>query len=111
VLPEGCVIADAGVLRGRRFGNLVVLGGRTPAPLPELTRRAAGDWFPARVEPDLERFSGGAAPVHDDEAVASPAPPEGLFSSRSSRGRTEGIGRRFNETRPQVPTFRNPSKE
>jgi spermidine synthase len=82
VLPQGCLVADAAVLRGRRFGNVVVLAGRTPPPLTELTRRAAGDWFPGRVEADLERFAGGSAPVHDNVAVASPAPPEGLFSSR-----------------------------
>ncbi|WP_328462106.1 fused MFS/spermidine synthase [Actinoplanes sp. NBC_00393] len=81
-LPDACLIADAGVLRGRRFGNLVVLAGRTPPPIAELTRRAAGDWFPGRVETDLERFTGGAAPVPDATAVASPAPPEGLFSNR-----------------------------
>src|SRR3954470_20992048 len=45
-LPQACVVADAAVLRGRRFGNLVVLAGRTPQPVVELSRRAAGDWFP-----------------------------------------------------------------
>ncbi|MBB2946164.1 hypothetical protein FB565_005922 [Actinoplanes lutulentus] len=81
-LPEACLIADAGVLRGRRFGNLVVLAGRTPPPLAELTRRAAGDWFPGRVETDLDRFTGGVAPVPDASAVPSPPPPEGLFGNR-----------------------------
>ena len=59
VLPQACLVADAAVLRGRRFGNLVVLAGRTPPPVAELTRRAAGDWFPGRVEVDLDRFTGG----------------------------------------------------
>ncbi|MEV0897750.1 fused MFS/spermidine synthase [Actinoplanes sp. NPDC049802] len=81
-LPEACLVADAGVLRGRRFGNLVVIAGRTPPPVAELARRAAGDWFPGRVETDLERFAGGAAPVPDSAAVASPLPPEGLFGNR-----------------------------
>ena len=81
-LPEAALIADAGVLRGRRFGNLVVIAGRTALPIAELTRRAAGDWFPGRVETDLVRFTGGAAPVSDTDAVASPLPPEGLFSNR-----------------------------
>ena len=81
LLPEGCLVADAAVLRRRRFGNVVVLAGRTPPPVAELSRRAAGDWFPGRVEADLERFAGGTAPVYDAKAVASPAPPEGLFSS------------------------------
>jgi spermidine synthase len=82
-LPEACLVADAAVLRGRRFGNLVVLAGRTPPPSAELGRRAAGDWFPGRVETDLGRFAGGAAPVTDSDAVASPAPPAGLFGNRA----------------------------
>jgi hypothetical protein len=81
-LPQACLVADAAVLRGRRFGNLVVLAGRTPPPVAELTRRAAGDWFPGRVETDLDRFTGGSAPVTDADAVPSPAPPDKLFSSR-----------------------------
>ncbi len=81
-LPQACLIADAGVLRGRRFGNLVLLAGRTTPPLAELTRRAAGDWFPGRVEEDLDRFTAGATPVPDTSAVPSPLPPEGLFGNR-----------------------------
>jgi spermidine synthase len=81
-LPEACLVADAAVLRGRRFGNLVVVAGRTPPPVAELTRRAAGDWFPGRVETDLVRFAGGVAPVTDSVAVASPTPPAGLFGNR-----------------------------
>jgi spermidine synthase len=79
-LPEACLVADAAVLRGRRFGNLVVLAGRTALPIAELTRRTAGDWFPGRVEIDLDRFTGGAAPVTDAEAISSPEPPKNLFS-------------------------------
>jgi spermidine synthase len=81
-LPSACLVADTAVLRGRRFGNLVVLAGRTPPPVAELVRRAAGDWFPGRVETDLDRFTSGVAPVTDNVAVASPAPPDGLFSNR-----------------------------
>ncbi len=80
-LPEACLVADAAVLRGRRFGNLVVFAGRTALPIAELTRRAAGDWFPGRVEVDLDRFTGGAVPVTDADAVPSPEPPKGLFSA------------------------------
>jgi spermidine synthase len=81
-LPEACLVADAAVLRGRRFGNLVVLAGRTAPPVAELSRRAAGDWFPGRVETDLERFAGGVAPVPDATAVPSPVPPASLFDNR-----------------------------
>ncbi|NMO50560.1 fused MFS/spermidine synthase [Actinoplanes sp. TBRC 11911] len=81
-LPSACLVADSSVLRGRRFGNLVVLAGRTPPPVDGLVRRAAGDWFPGRVETDLDRFTSGFAPVTDTVAVASPPPPEGLFGNR-----------------------------
>ncbi|AGL20753.1 hypothetical protein L083_7243 [Actinoplanes sp. N902-109] len=83
VLPQAALVADAAVLRGRRFGNLVVLAGRTPPPVDKLARRAAGDWFPGRVEIDLDRFSAGRPPATDVDAVASPTPPESLFSSRT----------------------------
>lgn len=82
MLPEACLIADSVVLRGRRFGNLVVVAGRTPPPVEAIARRSAGDWFPGRVETDLDRFSGGVSPMTDVDAIGSPAPPEGLFSSR-----------------------------
>jgi hypothetical protein len=38
--------------------------------------------MPARVvyDQELDRFTGTALPVHDAEAVASPEPPEGVFS-------------------------------
>ncbi len=82
-LPSACLVADSSVLRGRRYGNLVVLAGRTPPPIAGLTRRAAGDWFPGRVEIDLDRFAGGVAAVTDSAAVASPPPPTGLFGNRA----------------------------
>jgi spermidine synthase len=81
-MPQACLVADSTVLRGRRFGNLVVIAGRVPPPVEALARRAAGDWFPGRVETDLDRFSAGAVALTDADAVDSPAPPEGLFSAR-----------------------------
>ncbi|MFC0508751.1 spermidine synthase [Micromonospora costi] len=83
VLPHAAVVGDAAVLRGRRYGNLVLLAGRTQPPVPELTRRAAGDWFPGRVvaDADLDRFAGGAAVVRDADATDSTPPPPGLFST------------------------------
>lgn len=83
VLPEACLIADAGVLRGRRYANLVLVAGRTPPPVAGLARRAAGDWFPSRVVagPDLDRFVAGAAPVTDATARPSPPPPPDSFGT------------------------------
>ncbi|MEU1052215.1 fused MFS/spermidine synthase [Streptomyces sp. NPDC005876] len=75
------LIADPAVLRGRRFGNAVLVASDAPLPLAELTRRAASDPHPARVEHGraLTDFTGGAVPVTDAAAVASPAPPDSVF--------------------------------
>ncbi|MEV6690871.1 fused MFS/spermidine synthase [Micromonospora sp. NPDC051196] len=84
VLPRACLVTDAAVLRGRRYGNLVLVAGRQEPPVAELTRRAAGDWFPGRVlaGTDLDRFVGGAPVVHDEQATDSTPPPSGIFSVR-----------------------------
>ncbi|MET7963765.1 fused MFS/spermidine synthase [Micromonospora zamorensis] len=84
VLPQACLVGDAAVLRGRRYGNLVLVAGRVTPPVPELTRRAAGDWFPGRVVAgdDLDRFAGGSQVVRDADATGSDPPPPGLFSVR-----------------------------
>lgn len=81
IFPHACLIAEPGVLRGRRFGNLVLTGSRRPLPVARLTRAAAADPVPSRVldDDDLDRFAAGAKPVTDAHAAASPPPPEGLF--------------------------------
>ncbi|CAL9310308.1 spermidine synthase [Streptomyces sp. SudanB182_2057] len=78
---ELALIADAAVLRGKRFGNAVLVASDAPLPLAELTRRAASDPHPGRVEHGraLTDFTGGAVPVTDAAAVASPAPPPSVF--------------------------------
>ena len=83
VFPHACLIADAAVLRGRRFGNLVLAASPEPLPVDALTRRAAGDPMPGRVRhgSDLTRFTAGAKPVTDATATPSPAAPPGAFAS------------------------------
>lgn len=75
------LIADPTVLRAKRFGNAVLVASDTPLPIAELTRRAAGDPHPGRVEHGraLLDFTGGATPVTDASAIASPAPPPSVF--------------------------------
>lgn len=79
--PELALVADPTVLRGKRFGNAVLVACDHPLPLAELTRRAASDPHPGRVEHGraLTDFTGGAVPVTDAAAVASPAPPPAVF--------------------------------
>jgi spermidine synthase len=83
VFPHACLIADAAVLRGRRFGNLVLAASAEPLPVDALTRRTAGDPMPGRLVygRDLARFTGGARPVTDATATPSPAAPPGAFAS------------------------------
>ncbi|MFE3199902.1 spermidine synthase [Embleya sp. NPDC059237] len=81
VFPEVALMAEPGVLRGRRFGNLVVVASTAPLPVSSLARRTAGDETPARVLSGIEArvFSRDGAPVTDETATASPAPPGGTF--------------------------------
>jgi spermidine synthase len=82
VFANVCVLAEPGTLRGRRFGNLVAVASDAELPIEGYIRRCARDPMPSLVVhgQDLVRFAGSARPVHDVDAVASPEPPEGVFS-------------------------------
>ena len=82
MFPHACLIADAAMLRGRRFGNLVLAASTAPLPVDRLTRLAAGDPMPGRVlhGAELTRFTAGAKPVADENALPSPAPPVDAFA-------------------------------
>jgi len=90
VFPHACLIADPAVLRGRRFGNLVIAAARRELPLAGLARRTAGDPFPGRLVhgADLDRFTAGARPITDARAEPSPAPPPGIFAATRKPRRT-----------------------
>lgn len=63
---ETCLIASSTLLRGRRYGNVVLVATDTPGGLP-LTRLRPRDPQPVRVlqGEDLGRFIAGARPMHD----------------------------------------------
>ncbi|WP_060885549.1 spermidine synthase, partial [Streptomyces caniscabiei] len=50
VFEELTLIAEPAVLRGRRFGNAVLVASHQPLDIAVLARRTAADAFPARVE-------------------------------------------------------------
>ncbi|MEU0074416.1 fused MFS/spermidine synthase [Streptomyces sp. NPDC006332] len=81
VFAELVLIAEPGVLRGRRFGNVVIVAAHHPVDTAALARLTASDAFPARVEHGaaLRDFIGAARPVGDEDAVPSPEPPDGAF--------------------------------
>jgi hypothetical protein len=82
VFAHTCLIAEAGVLRGRRFGNLVVAASGHRLPVARLIRLAAADPFPARLMAGaaLDRFVAGSRPILDAHAEPSPPPPPGIFA-------------------------------
>lgn len=89
VFPHACMIADAAVLRGRRFGNLVVAAARHGLPVAGLSQRAASDPFPGRLVHGaaLDRFAAGARLITDARAEPSLAPPPDIFAVRRQRNR------------------------
>ncbi|GIH26120.1 hypothetical protein Aph01nite_44300 [Acrocarpospora phusangensis] len=75
------LLAEPGVLRGRRFGNLILVGSARELPVDRLVRSAAGGLTQARCVhgEDLVNFTAGAAPIRDGEPVIAPVPPPEIF--------------------------------
>jgi spermidine synthase len=76
VLPQTLVIAEPAVRKGRRYGNVVVAGSRTPLPLAEVLRASARAAFPRTVTTGL---SGDAKPLTDADQLRSPQPPDEMW--------------------------------
>lgn len=81
VLPEVGILADTQVLKGRRFGNLVIAASAAPLPTEWLPRMLAAGPHPAKIAQGAEvrTFVQGARIVTDADAVASPRPDASLF--------------------------------
>ncbi len=81
VFAHVVLLADPGVLRGRRFGNLVLAGSDAPLPLDGLRRRAARAAGTARVVSGdaLHDLTGGARVITDATVGPTPVPPADLF--------------------------------
>ncbi|MEV4461114.1 spermidine synthase [Microbispora sp. NPDC004025] len=81
VFPHVALLAEPGILRGRRFGNVILAASPGDLPIEGLTRKAAGGLTQARcvADEDLTRLVAGAAPIRDGDAVLAPVPPPGLF--------------------------------
>lgn len=80
-LPEIAILADTQVLKGRRFGNLVIAASAAPLPTEWLPRLLAAGPHPAKIAQGAEArsFLEGARVVTDADAVASPRPDASLF--------------------------------
>lgn len=81
VLPHVVVLAEVQVLKGRRFGNLVVAASAAPLPTEWLPRLMAAGPHPAKVAEgrEVDAFVRDAVPATDADATASPKPSAALF--------------------------------
>ena len=80
-LGEVAILADAQILKGRRFGNLVLAASRDPLPSDALPRILAAGPHPAKLAQGAEvaAFAKDAPIVTDATAVASPRPDASIF--------------------------------
>jgi spermidine synthase len=77
VLPEHLLIAEPAVLKGRRYGNVVLSASPAPLPVDALRRASAAAAFPRTV---TVRFgASGAKPLTDADPMRSPQPPDELW--------------------------------
>ena len=76
-LPHVAVIATHEVLKGRRFGNSVLLASASPLPVETLRREVARAHLPTGMREDtaLTKLVAGAKPF-EEKGMQSPSPPE-----------------------------------
>jgi len=84
VLDDVAVLAEPQVLRGRRFGNFVLVASHSPLPLEWMPRLRAGGPHPATLAHGLElrNWIAGAPVVTDATALPSPPPNRSVFQVR-----------------------------
>lgn len=84
VFAHVAIAADTSMLKGRRFGNVVMYASDGELPFALMPRRLASDPAPAKlVEGDeLVRFIAGAPVVTDATAVPSPPPSRSVFLAK-----------------------------
>lgn len=81
LFPAVAAIGEPQVLKGRRFGNVILVAGASGAAWEWLPRLLASGPHPARqlIGDEFADFIRGASPVTDATAVDSPLPARSLF--------------------------------
>jgi len=84
VVADVAVLAETQILKGRRFGNVVLVGSKTQLPLEWMPRLLAGGPHPSKVVSgrELREFVAGAPVVTDATAIQSPPPAKSIFQVR-----------------------------
>lgn len=80
-------LAETQILKGRRFGNVVLIGSQEALPLEWMPRLLAGGPHPSKVVAgaELRDFIAGASVVTDATAMPSPLPSKGIFQLKPGR--------------------------
>ncbi|MCU1543489.1 MAG: spermine synthase [Microbacteriaceae bacterium] len=83
-VADVAMLAETQILKGRRFGNVVLVGSQKPLPLEWMPRLLAGGPHPSKVVSgsELRDFIGGAPIVTDATAIQSPPPAKSIFQVR-----------------------------
>ncbi len=78
---HAAALAETQIMRGRRYGNIVLVGSASPLPLEWIPRLLAGGPHPARLVagPELDAWIAGAPIATDATAAPSPTPSQGIF--------------------------------
>jgi spermidine synthase len=78
------VLAETQILKGKRFGNLVMVGSASELPFDWMPRLLAAGPHPSKVVlgPELREFIAGAPVVTDGTAIPSPPPTKNIFQVR-----------------------------
>ena len=92
VFADTALLAESAVLKGRRYGNFVLVASKAPLPLDWIPRLLLGGPHPASVVRgrELTDWIAGAAIVTDQSSTPSPPPARSIFQVRPSR---DGGGR------------------
>ncbi|WP_226081049.1 spermidine synthase [Mycetocola spongiae] len=87
VTEHVAALAETQILKGRRFGNIVMIGSHSPLPMDFVPRLLAGGPHPAKavVGAELRAFMAGAVPVTDADATSSPDMDRGVFSFKAGQ--------------------------
>jgi len=92
VFADTALLAESAVLKGRRYGNFVLVASKAALPLDWIPRLLLGGPHPASVVRgrELTDWIAGAAIVTDQSSTPSPPPARSIFQVRPSR---DGGGR------------------
>jgi spermidine synthase len=86
-VADVAALAETQILKGRRFGNVVMVGSQKPLPLEWMPRLLAGGPHPSKVVTgrELREWIAGASVVNDQTAIQSPPPSKGIFQVKPGR--------------------------